>query len=200
MNETKQHILQTSLILFLQKSYKDVTMKDIVKQTELSKGAFYHYFTSKEELYKEIAAMFFSMGTTNYAAFNQLSLSKFYEDYIDHTAISFQKLNDMIGEKNPNKASINLFKFMTDAISRFPEFLKLELADYNQSIEAWTRVIEHAKETGEINTTSSSTEIADLFLYCTDGVFMRDVNSEENNNYANDLLKAFKVIYNNIKA
>ena len=55
MKNTKEHILQTSLLLFLQKSYTDVTMSEIVKQTGLSKGAIFHYFSSKEALFKEIA-------------------------------------------------------------------------------------------------------------------------------------------------
>jgi len=58
MNEAKEHILRTSLLLFLQKSYKEVTMREIVEKTALSKGAFYHYFSSKEQLFKEIVLMF----------------------------------------------------------------------------------------------------------------------------------------------
>jgi len=44
MSDTKTHILMVSLKLFLQKNFKEVTMKEIVKETGLSKGAFYHYF------------------------------------------------------------------------------------------------------------------------------------------------------------
>jgi AcrR family transcriptional regulator len=36
----------------MQKGYKEVTMKDIVDNAELSKGAFYHYFDSKEKVFK----------------------------------------------------------------------------------------------------------------------------------------------------
>ena len=37
-------------------------MKEIVEKTGLSKGAFYHHFSSKEILFKEIVLMFFAMG------------------------------------------------------------------------------------------------------------------------------------------
>ncbi len=59
MSDTKAHILMVSLKLFLQKNFKEVTMKEIVEETGLSKGAFYHYFESKEKLFYEIIDYFF---------------------------------------------------------------------------------------------------------------------------------------------
>ena len=54
MKDTKEHILMIAGQLFLQKSFKEVTMQEIVKETGLSKGAFYHYFTGKDELFLEV--------------------------------------------------------------------------------------------------------------------------------------------------
>jgi len=48
--DTRHFILETSLQLFLQRGYKDVSYRDIIKKTGLSKGAIYHYFKSKEHL------------------------------------------------------------------------------------------------------------------------------------------------------
>jgi len=50
---TKLHILSTAFNLFSKKGFKEITMKDLVKASGLSKGAFYHYFKSKEELYDQ---------------------------------------------------------------------------------------------------------------------------------------------------
>ncbi|MDR2424627.1 MAG: TetR/AcrR family transcriptional regulator, partial [Prevotellaceae bacterium] len=52
--DTKQHILETACLLFLKKSYKEVTLKEIIRETGLSNGAFYHHFESKEQLFKEV--------------------------------------------------------------------------------------------------------------------------------------------------
>ena len=54
MNESKEHIITVASKLFLQKNFKEVTMKEIVDKTGLSKGAFYHYFESKEQLFLEV--------------------------------------------------------------------------------------------------------------------------------------------------
>jgi hypothetical protein len=41
MKDTKEHILKTVFLLFLQKNYKAVTLKDIISVTGLSNVAFY---------------------------------------------------------------------------------------------------------------------------------------------------------------
>ena len=47
---TKDSILKIALQLFLKKGYKDVSYRDLIKETGLSKGAIYHHFKSKEDL------------------------------------------------------------------------------------------------------------------------------------------------------
>ena len=52
MTSTKEHILFTAFKLILKKGYGNVTMSELVTSTGLSKGAFYHYFTSKDQIYQ----------------------------------------------------------------------------------------------------------------------------------------------------
>lgn len=49
--QTKEKIVTTAFILFLKRSYANVSMKDIMSETNLSKGAIYHHFKSKHEIY-----------------------------------------------------------------------------------------------------------------------------------------------------
>ena len=46
--ERRNEILLGALEVFLQKGYRDTTMEDIIKNTSLSKGGFYHYYKNKE--------------------------------------------------------------------------------------------------------------------------------------------------------
>ncbi len=48
---SKDNIIRIAFTLFLEKGYKEVTIKDIMAATNLSKGAIYHHFNSKEEIY-----------------------------------------------------------------------------------------------------------------------------------------------------
>jgi AcrR family transcriptional regulator len=51
-SETSLHdqIVNASLKLFLIKGYQTTTIQDIIEAADCSKGAFYHYFASKEDL------------------------------------------------------------------------------------------------------------------------------------------------------
>lgn len=48
--DTRSSILRVALQLFLQKGYKAVSYENITRKTQLSKGAIYHYFPSKQDL------------------------------------------------------------------------------------------------------------------------------------------------------
>ena len=76
MNDTREHIIKTSLKLFLQKNCKEVTMKEIVDATELSKEAFYHYFESKEKVFEEVTRFYNNFLIFDYSGFSKISLKQ----------------------------------------------------------------------------------------------------------------------------
>jgi len=57
--KTKEIIIEIAFKLFLDKGYKNTSMSDLVRETKLSKGAFYHHFENKETLYKEVIDIYF---------------------------------------------------------------------------------------------------------------------------------------------
>ncbi len=171
-------------------------MRDIVEKSGLSKGAFYHYFTSKEELFKEIVGIFFTLGRIDYSKFDSDSFYNFYNQYADHIDDSMTRINAMFD--NDDKLSPNVFMILFDAVGKFPEFLEMELENHRRELLEWVNVISNARETGEISSISTDEQIADLFLYCTDGVFIRYVNSAQETNYKSRILSAFNTIYNGI--
>jgi len=57
--KSKENIIKTAFILFLQKGYKEVTIKNIMEITGLSKGAIYHHFSSKEEIYEATLQIYY---------------------------------------------------------------------------------------------------------------------------------------------
>lgn len=48
--KTKQNILETAMRLFSEKGLENVNVEDVVKEVGVTRGAFYHYFKSREEL------------------------------------------------------------------------------------------------------------------------------------------------------
>ncbi|MCM1143403.1 MAG: TetR/AcrR family transcriptional regulator [Blautia sp.] len=49
--QKKQYILETARKVFVEKGYKNVTMKDVVDACEISRGGLYLYFDSVEEIF-----------------------------------------------------------------------------------------------------------------------------------------------------
>ncbi|WLR52617.1 TetR/AcrR family transcriptional regulator [Bacillus tianshenii] len=58
MKNIKERIIETSLKLFEAHGYHGVTVKQIVEESNTSKGGFYHYFQSKDELLYVIHDLF----------------------------------------------------------------------------------------------------------------------------------------------
>lgn len=53
----KQFILKKAREVFVEKGYKDVTMKDIVEACQISRGGLYLYFESTKEIFLEVLNM-----------------------------------------------------------------------------------------------------------------------------------------------
>ncbi len=52
--QKRRFIVETAKKVFMQKGYKDVTMKDVVDACEISRGGLYLYFGSTAEIFKEV--------------------------------------------------------------------------------------------------------------------------------------------------
>ena len=50
-DQKKEQILASALTVMTNKGYFGSTMDDIVEESQMSKGAIYHYFKSKKEVY-----------------------------------------------------------------------------------------------------------------------------------------------------
>ena len=57
--ETVEKILSVSRRLFAERGYEHTTIADIVAATGMSKGAFYHHFKSKEDVYDRITDQYY---------------------------------------------------------------------------------------------------------------------------------------------
>lgn len=55
--QKKRFILETARKVFMEKGYKNVTMKDVVEACEISRGGLYLYFGSTAEIFMEVLKM-----------------------------------------------------------------------------------------------------------------------------------------------
>lgn len=76
--ETVKLILDIATKLFLQKGYDNTSLQDIINESKLSKGAIYHHFKSKEEIFESICDR---IGQENIAILSKVRDSKNLSGY-----------------------------------------------------------------------------------------------------------------------
>lgn len=198
MNETKTQILQVAFKLFLQKSFKEVTLNEIVAATKLSKGAFYHYFESKEQLFKEVITFYYvNMSGVGFSAFSHSSLRSFLEDY-SKAVTAAGKIFGMDGtNKQPG---INYFLHLFDAYRMLPEFKEQTSLVRKTQLEGWTKIIRQARKSGEIKTPLKDLEVAKLFVYAGDGAGMAHMLQSSQENIGSVMTEIWNCVYKGIRA
>jgi TetR/AcrR family transcriptional repressor of nem operon len=192
MQESREHILSTTFQLFLRNSYKEVTMSELVKESGLSKGAFYHYFSSKEQLFEEVINHFYgSHMQVNYSAYAHDTLHAFYHD---HLAGIKQRLDrhPAIGE---GALQINQYQLLFDALKRLPAFREMRARWRGLELAEWTAMVRQARVAGEIRTNLSDTQVAKLFLYLGDGVAVRLLLQNQTDELLLEMSSAFAALY-----
>ncbi|HBZ26218.1 MAG TPA: TetR/AcrR family transcriptional regulator [Rikenellaceae bacterium] len=202
MNESKEHIIIVASRLFMQKSFKEVTMSEIVKETGLSKGAFYYHFKSKEELFSEVLTYFFlNVANLTYDKYPSQSFRQFYNDIAKGiNSLTGFYVEKFKGRMEVNELSINYFTLMFDAIKLFPE-LRQRIVDflYNER-KQWTEVIKTARERGEIKSAMSDEQLAKIFISISDGVGMHlIIQGVPFDNIAAQLVELWDKLYEQIK-
>jgi len=173
MKDTKEKLIKNSYKLFLAKSFKEVTLIDILKETGIAKGTFYYYFESKEQLFIQIVDSFL-LNYSDQAKLKNLeevSLAEFVKLYIEVTDVFIEKMKKIIGHNT--LSNINFYRLMFDAIEIYPGFRE-KLKRYNlEELNLWKKVIDNSKKKKEIQDNIDSIILAKQFVFLFDGLGMR---------------------------
>jgi len=198
VKNTREHILNVAFHLFLQKSFKEVTLKDIVEKTGLSKGAFYHYFTSKEQLFLELVNhVFTSVLEIPFEKFSKESLYHFYIDYVNYYVENLKQQNKSGEDSAP---SFNYISLIFDAIKLFPDFQEKLLLSKQVQLNAWKEIIHEARNKGEIQSPMNDEQIANMFINSSGGVEMNSIFEGSSEDIGRNLLNLWDSFYMGLKA
>lgn len=151
---TINRILDTSMELFLKKGYDNTTIQDIVDELgDLSKGAIYHHFKSKEEILEAVIPRIFA-GSGEDA----LDLSK------DTSLNGLEKLKKALLKSLKNPAQEKLVKAAPNLMKN-PRILAQQIFDVVEEIVPLLiePLIREGVEDGSIKTKNPK-ELAESFL------------------------------------
>ena len=118
----KEQLISAAWELFLEKGYDATSLQDIINETNLSKGAIYHHFSSKEEIFE---AIFHRIGEENTSA-----LAKVRDD---------KSLNGLEKLRAIFKAALfnsnqSLMLTVTPCLLDNPRFLAMQIAQLYQIV------------------------------------------------------------------
>jgi len=199
MNDSKEHILKTSFSLFLRQSFKEVTMNEIVAATGLSKGAFYHYFKSKEQLFAEVIDTFYLKNMAiDYGKLSNESLWAFYHDYAKEVAKLINSYNSFLDSKD-EVVNINYFMMMFDALKLFPDFRDKLRETQKKELDAWTAIVKIGREKNEFESPMSDEQLARMFIYSNDGIGLYLLMSGNYDDAESEMIKLWDNFYSEVK-
>jgi AcrR family transcriptional regulator len=144
MSDTREYIIDQAYTLFLSRSYEAVSINDISKAIGFTKGALYHHFTNKEELFKAVIDKYLPFEDF-LVPLNDLTLEQYVEESIK---ISEKIVYNILGEK-PKFIPISYLSLFIDAFRHYPKFAKEKDRLIQQEIEKIAYVIKKAIENGE---------------------------------------------------
>ncbi len=160
MKETKDKIIEKALEYFSTHDYERTSLNVIAKELNVTKGAIYHYFGSKDELFKEtvlyimnkLEELFFMMAKAN-MNFKELlkawfSITVMMEDSAKYLEINV--LNDYS----------NYIYLLFASIKKFPEIRNRIDTIYSKLISVLIDMFKSAQETGEIKASLDTEALA----------------------------------------
>lgn len=159
MTNTKEHILTISLRHFLEKGYSEVSMSELVSASGLSKGAFYHYFKSKESLYKETINKYFI------AYLDSLDMHyKTGKSFSENVRYIYENIVHMMDEIHAIIGSdihiISYYRTIFDSMTMIQDMKNAVKEYYKMYIGSLRQWIEKGKLNGEVNPKIDSNVLA----------------------------------------
>jgi len=147
----KSKIVQAAQVVFAKKGYHDATMDDVAKELGVSKGALYSYFTSKEDLLKEISLQ------GHQTLRNILSATS----ECNSLEAAITQVYTTITEKY--KGNLHTHFEVISLASHDAKIRRIVFEEYQKDIEAVEAFVEEKKKKGVIRTDLSARLLAELF-------------------------------------
>ncbi|GGB70089.1 TetR/AcrR family transcriptional regulator [Fictibacillus barbaricus] len=161
--EKRNHILESALKCFGEKGYQATIIDDIVKDSNISKGAIYNYFTSKEEIYLQLLKQ---------------RTDRFFEDMEQENA-SLTSANAKLANlfkrfkkqelKEDDQQTMRVYIEFWLYGSRQDDLRSILVARYNRFIDFIEKIIVEGQSAGEINKDLDPQNISRIFWAVRDG-------------------------------
>ena len=191
MNGTRDTIIETAFLLFLEKGFKAVTLTDLEKAVGMTKGTFYYHFLNKEEVLKEGVTRYYHMLNSRRA--EEMSRVHSLREFVDLTIHGAKRLDSDIPE-------ILCLSLMVEVISLYPEFKQMVSDTKISWMSKLEGVILRAKRTKEIRDDVDTSILAKNLLNISIGLINYIVMHQDISYALSSVRYQYEQLYSLVKA
>lgn len=159
MSDTREYIIDKAFELFMTKSYEAVSISDISKAIGLTKGALYHHFISKEELFCAVVDKHFEI-TSIEVDEDIITLDEFGNACLMHAEQTLRKIFSYTTGFSP----IDYMSIIADSFRHYPGFAEKEIQFMTGEIDKIRRILDNAIAKGEIRSDINTSVIAQSYF------------------------------------
>ncbi|MCC8146736.1 MAG: TetR/AcrR family transcriptional regulator [Bacteroidales bacterium] len=173
-SDSKDIILEKTILLLLRKGYDGVSISDIQQETGMSRGLLYHYYGNKEGLFREAGESFirehFNIDpkkTADYGLQQMINyILKSYQDL-------YRKRENSSGAGEITMADYDFLIYQL--IGKEESISKIYSEVRRREMESWTSAATRSLERKEIRNLLAPERIAHHFVCLLDGVWLQMV-------------------------
>ena len=172
MGDTREDILEAATKLFLQRSYDAVSIKDITEAVGVTKGALYHHFSSKEELFGEVIGREFHAYQIDFGRLPKQSFHVFYRAVYKEMRHFFL---EPVAKPDGKDCGLqfNHFRLIWDAMQVLVGFSRRVGSHFVLDQEDLVEVVGKAVASGELGSELEPERVAELFFSASSGCWLR---------------------------
>jgi TetR/AcrR family transcriptional regulator, transcriptional repressor for nem operon len=193
MTDTKEYIIDEAFKLFLSQSYEAVSISDICNAIGLTKGALYHHFKSKEELFYAVIDRHFVISEMEIDV-NTATLKDYNEIALNHT---FKILKTVFNNTNYNQ--VNYLSLIADSFRHYKGFSDSKVELFERELDKIRIILDNAILRGEIRKDVNTLVLAQLYFSTHLGMAGELVCQKDIDQVVITLKKQFEELYNLLK-
>jgi len=159
MSETREYIIEKAACLFLKNSYEAVSISDISSAIGFTKGALYHHFKNKEELFRAVIDEYFVICEIEIDV-KTANLQEFSEACLNNSKQNLKKLFSTM----PGFEIIDYMSLIADSFRHYPGFAEDKIRFMNTEIDKIKNILINSINRGEIRSDIDTDLIAQSYF------------------------------------
>ncbi len=192
--ETKERMIQAAIQCFLEHGYEKASISKITEICDVTKGAFYHHFKNKDEIFiATISSVFYEIDKwIRERIYSTHSFKEMLDSLFDYP--SYFSTSNYLSRIKPSH-----YMVFFDAAKRFPEVSERIRQMYESSMFLFEERIAEAQRKGEIKNNMNPKTFALHFFILTEGLMFFDTFAGRMDKFEDDAAMLKRNLWNLVK-